>query len=728
MNQDRERNLEARLNRLEQAIQSVRAELDSVRRELSESPPPADQSPPPPRHQRSTQPPPPPPPPKAAPPAPSGRPHAGPPPVAGQALKLPEPMRSWEYWLNKLGIGLLLFGVVFLFKYSIDQGWLTPPVRIAAGVGLGVLMIVLGLFVYNKKRHFATVLLGGGIATYYITGWASIQVLDVWSYEIALAFMIATTLLSFVLSLKQDEAILSLIAVAGGLATPFLLHSGAGSVIRLMVYTSLLILLSGGIYFYKGWRSLLWETIVGGWTVIMMGMSLRNFSFITRPIEEQLAVQGAIVVALLMFWAAPVARELLLRTRLSFLHPESIGFADSSITPQASKFMGGHVLVWTVSMPLVSLLLSTWVWSLADSTWGWITLAFSSPFLLVWLGIRSRLELRLLGQIHLAVGLVLVTTALALLLDGNALYMSLAAEAVALFLVHDRTRSILVGLEAHGLMAILAIWFIGIRLAESPAAFFWNADTIADLWLVLALGAVAYVASDKAIRRVYVLAASLALAGVFVRDLNRDLAFFLTITELVGLHALAFRTRDRHQATINHLLAALLALTLGLRLLMNSSVGTPVFNWPAQADLFALATAVALPLLVEDSKSRLGYRLVTHAGLLIWLWRELSTLPNGDGIVTVAWGLYGIAMLVIGLRKDIYRLRLVGLVTLLLVVGKLFLVDLARIETIWRILLFLSFGGVFLILSYYFKALWKPPVKEEEAEVGASRTDLGSSG
>ena len=42
-----------------------------------------------------------------------------------------------------------------------------------------------------------------------------------------------------------------------------------------------------------------------------------------------------------------------------------------------------------------------------------------------------------------------------------------------------------------------------------------------------------------------------------------------------------------------------------------------------------------------------------------------------------------------------------------LLVGKLFLVDLARLEAIWRILFFLGFGGLFLVLSYYFQARWK---------------------
>ncbi|MEE8577476.1 MAG: DUF2339 domain-containing protein, partial [candidate division Zixibacteria bacterium] len=62
---------------------------------------------------------------------------------------------------------------------------------------------------------------------------------------------------------------------------------------------------------------------------------------------------------------------------------------------------------------------------------------------------------------------------------------------------------------------------------------------------------------------------------------------------------------------------------------------------------------------------------------------------------------------VIGLRRNHHRLRTVAVATLFAVVAKLFLVDLANIETIFRILLFMGFGGVFLALSYYFRSLWK---------------------
>ncbi|MCA9920266.1 MAG: DUF2339 domain-containing protein [Anaerolineales bacterium] len=89
--------------------------------------------------------------------------------------------------------------------------------------------------------------------------------------------------------------------------------------------------------------------------------------------------------------------------------------------------------------------------------------------------------------------------------------------------------------------------------------------------------------------------------------------------------------------------------------------------------------------------------------LLNWFWREFDQL-SGQGIVTLVWGVYALILLAISLRYQSYQLRLVALGTLFLLVGKLFLVDLATVETIWRILLFAGFGGLFLFLSYYYRS------------------------
>ena len=46
----------------------------------------------------------------------------------------PPHLRQSEFWLNKIGIGLVLFALVFLFSYAVEQGWLTPAVRLVIGL------------------------------------------------------------------------------------------------------------------------------------------------------------------------------------------------------------------------------------------------------------------------------------------------------------------------------------------------------------------------------------------------------------------------------------------------------------------------------------------------------------------------------------------------------------------------------------------------------------------
>ena len=82
-------------------------------------------------------------------------------------------LRSGEWWLNKIGITLLLFGIAFLFKFAVDQNWITPSVRVGVGLAVGVCLLMVGLRVYEDRRPFSQVLLGGGIGTLYITGYAA---------------------------------------------------------------------------------------------------------------------------------------------------------------------------------------------------------------------------------------------------------------------------------------------------------------------------------------------------------------------------------------------------------------------------------------------------------------------------------------------------------------------------------------------------------------------------
>jgi hypothetical protein len=98
--------------------------------------------------------------------------------------------------------------------------------------------------------------------------------------------------------------------------------------------------------------------------------------------------------------------------------------------------------------------------------------------------------------------------------------------------------------------------------------------------------------------------------------------------------------------------------------------------------------------------------LVTASLATVWLWVSHWTVVNVDSSnLTVAWSV--LALLVLGagffLRERVYRLG--GLAILGLAVGRIFLIDVWQLETIYRILSFLVLGAVLLVLGFAYNRL-----------------------
>jgi uncharacterized membrane protein len=67
------------------------------------------------------------------------------------------------------------------------------------------------------------------------------------------------------------------------------------------------------------------------------------------------------------------------------------------------------------------------------------------------------------------------------------------------------------------------------------------------------------------------------------------------------------------------------------------------------------------------------------------------------------WAVLGFGALVAGLLRDVRMLRLVGLGLLALAVGKVFIVDLAALESIWRVASFLGLGLLLLAGAFAYQ-------------------------
>jgi hypothetical protein len=129
-----------------------------------------------------------------------------------------------------------------------------------------------------------------------------------------------------------------------------------------------------------------------------------------------------------------------------------------------------------------------------------------------------------------------------------------------------------------------------------------------------------------------------------------------------------------------------------------------VFTVRGLAELGVIALAAVIFPLVRNSNFRLAHGLLLHVTFLTWMWQELGLLESGNAYVTIGWGVYGIALVVGGyLLSRNLPVMLCGLTTLFAIAGKLFVVDLRYLGTGWQIVLFLGFGGFFLIMSYGFQ-------------------------
>jgi uncharacterized membrane protein len=533
-------------------------------------------------------------------PSPRDRSVTGPAEAAERLAVLPS-WRVWiwdsELWLNKLGVGLLLFGVTFLFKYSIDQGWLTPAVRVGFGAAVGLALLGCGLRLGDRQRSLSQVLLGGGVATFYIVGFAAFQLYELVGYTTAFMFMVSVTLLTFLLAVREDHAVLSLIGVKGALGTPFLLYSGAGNFAWLIAYSCLVIASAVALFLLRGWRSVLWTAVLGGWAVFTIAYTISLASVPPSLTVDRWMFQAAVLFAGVAFALLPAIWEVRWGAFAREIGADAYRLPDLRLWRLSGALLDAHIYLLTILTPVAALGLSGLAWSLSWQSWGGITLAVGIGYAAVGAMLLGRYPV--LGNAHLLTAALLLPIGTLAAFGGDRLYVAIAAEAALFHAVARRWGLRGIPIVAHLLLAGCAVWFL-VRLD---------------------------------------------IAGI---------------------------------------------------------ARTP----RALADLVVLGFVLAASLRLANSREILVYRLAVHAALLAWLWRELSPLPNGAAYVTTAWAVYGLALLVLGLRHRLDLLQKTALLTLLLMVAKLFAVDLAALEALWRVLLFLAMGGLFLLLSYLLQGLW----------------------
>ncbi len=162
----------------------------------------------------------------------------------------PAPSRTREEWealiggklLNRIGALALIIGVGFFLKYAFDNNWISESVRVSIGALFGLSLLVVAAKAHAKQFEvFAQGLVGAGIAILYISVYASFNFYRLVPQSIAFVLMGAVTIIAFTQSFKYDSLAVSLLGLAGGFMTPFLLSTGQANTIGLFSYIVLLV-------------------------------------------------------------------------------------------------------------------------------------------------------------------------------------------------------------------------------------------------------------------------------------------------------------------------------------------------------------------------------------------------------------------------------------------------------------------------------------------------------
>jgi uncharacterized membrane protein len=164
------------------------------------------------------------------------------------ALKMPK--FDWEglvgvklfSWIAAIA---MVVAAIFFLNYSIDQGWLQPPVQMTIGilVGLG-LLVLCEVKAAHKYRITANAMDASAVAILFATFYAAYALWHLVSPAVSFFFLVPVAVVAVLLSIRRDSLFIALLGLMGGFAAPALLSAGENHPITLFSY---LLLLNAGL-------------------------------------------------------------------------------------------------------------------------------------------------------------------------------------------------------------------------------------------------------------------------------------------------------------------------------------------------------------------------------------------------------------------------------------------------------------------------------------------------
>lgn len=223
-------------------------------------------------------------------------------------------------WIG--GVAVALAGI-FLIRYSIQAGYITPPIRMAMATLFGLGLVAGGELArarpgVSPDPRVAQALVGAGVLILYAAAYGSHVLYGLIGIRTAAALMVVVALGALALSLRHG-APTAVMGLLGGFATPLLVGDPSATSVPLLTYLGLLNLALFALAARRGWTWLAAAAVLlsFGWTGILAFLA-----------PAQALPAGLFIVALSIAASTLRAGG---GWHLDFIRPAAIGLVELSV-------------------------------------------------------------------------------------------------------------------------------------------------------------------------------------------------------------------------------------------------------------------------------------------------------------------------------------------------------------------------------------------------------------
>ena len=629
----------------------------------------------------------------------------------------------------KIAIVAFILGIGLFLKYSIDKDWIPIWGRVLIGIMVGISMLVGGIkMIKNRHKLFSEALFGGGIAVLYLSIFSAFALdgFKVIDANFAYVAMIAITILAGLISIRFDAKSTAIFGLIGGFSTPFLLSTGSGNYVGLLSYMLMLNLGVLYISLYKKWSLLAWMAFAITALTQLLTVERTTDSFIPllllygvffiiysivpfiREMKEDVKVLEKHSVFL--FWANFLVAILSFLLLFIYYHIDLLYYAGVTVGLAGyllsyallltKKNKGLKNLFYIVLAQSIALLLITPAFIFSDSS---LTIVWAvESLMLLWVATKSKESLYALFGLF---GFV-VTVGRYLVLD---LFADMTVQIYSNTVILDYVQR----LTITSLFVISSL-FAGYKLLrESDLTFKYFSNDI----LYFSLFSFSFFGGYGVLTFITSMLLDIYSLNIFLMLYMLIIAFF----------AYLFTQSDYRERSkfVYYFFMALLLLGF-IQNISSISAGNTVmslFNFL----IFMAVVGFIYTIAFKQSEQKISGYSVSHimltsaVGLLfIFLNVEFYHLVKiydataTKFAITLLWVLFGITLFVYGILKDIKISKLTGTVLLFIAILKAFFVDLSKLDSIYRIVLFLILGAILFALSYFYQSKQSNDMKDKE--------------